>query len=105
GHELAGTPLYLAPEVLDGQPASPASDTYSLGVLLYHLATGAFPVRGRSLRDLRDAHARRTHISPPAIRPNLPVPLAAVIERAIDSDPSKRYHRAVDLERALEGVT
>jgi serine/threonine protein kinase len=43
--DLAGTPLYLAPEIFDGAPASENTDLYSLGVLLYHLVTGSFPVR------------------------------------------------------------
>src|SRR3954464_539311 len=42
--DLAGTPFYLAPEIFTGAPASPRTDLYCLGVLLYHLVTGAFPV-------------------------------------------------------------
>ena len=49
---LTGTPLYLAPEVLDGAAATVQSDLYSLGVLLFHLATGSFPVTGTSLAEL-----------------------------------------------------
>lgn len=105
GRELAGTPLYLAPEVLEGQPASAASDIYSLGVLLFHLATGSFPVRGRSLRDLREAHARRAQSGVRAIRPNLPAALVGVVERAIDPKGSRRYQHAADLERALQAVS
>ena len=54
--DLAGTPLYLAPEVLQGQPATVRSDLYSLGVVLYHLVTGSYPVRGRTVREIREAH-------------------------------------------------
>ena len=55
--DLAGTPLYLAPEVLQGGDATVQSDVYALGVLLYHLLTNAYPVSGRSIDELRDAHA------------------------------------------------
>ncbi len=45
---VAGTPMYLAPEVLAGEPPTPASDLYSLGVLLFHLLTGKFPYSART---------------------------------------------------------
>ena len=56
---LAGSPLYLAPEVIDGARATVSSDIYSAGVLLFRLATGTFPVDGRTLQELREAHAAR----------------------------------------------
>ena len=98
----AGTPLYLAPEVLEGAPASRASDVYSLGVLLYFLVSGSFPVPGRSVRDLRDAHARGARTSLRAVRPDTPAGLAAIIERAIAADPARRYQSAAELGQALE---
>ena len=57
---LAGTPLYLAPEVIEGGAATVQSDLYSVGVLLYRLATGDFPIEGRTLRDVRREHAEGT---------------------------------------------
>ena len=54
---VAGTPLYMAPELLAGQPATPASDLYGLGVLLYHLVTGGFPVEAQTMGELRANHA------------------------------------------------
>ena len=99
--ELAGTPLYLAPEVLAGGPASPASDVYSAGVLLYHLATGSFPVSGRSWRDLRDAHARGARVPVRNARAALPARAAAVIDRATSLDPARRYQSARDMAAAL----
>jgi serine/threonine-protein kinase len=56
--DLAGTPLYLAPEVLQGQKATVRSDIYSLGVLLYHLVTGSYPVQAPTVREVRRAHER-----------------------------------------------
>src|SRR5205814_875914 len=53
--ELAGTPLYLAPEIFLGAPASARTDLYSLGVLLYHLVTGSFPVRATTMDELEAA--------------------------------------------------
>jgi serine/threonine protein kinase/tetratricopeptide (TPR) repeat protein len=103
--ELAGTPLYLAPEVLNGQPASVGSDLYSLGVLLYHLATGSFPVSGRSLRDLSDAHARGVHVPLQESRPDVPKRLAAAIDRAAAADVGQRYESAHAFETALNSAT
>ena len=58
GPELSGTPLYMAPELLEGFPASPVTDTYSVGVLLFYLLSGYLPVAGSSLADVRRAHTR-----------------------------------------------
>src|SRR5207247_9654483 len=56
--DLAGTPLYLAPELFAGGHATVQSDIYSVGVLLFHLVTAAFPVAGATVRDIRDAHGQ-----------------------------------------------
>ena len=101
GPDLAGTPLYLAPEVLAGGPASPAADLYSLGVLLFRLATHSFPVQARSLRDLRDAHARHVARSVATARRDIPRRLAKVIDRALHRNPSMRYTTAGEFESAL----
>jgi serine/threonine-protein kinase len=57
GKATAGTPLYLAPEVLSGGAATPRSDVYSIGVVLFRLLTGSYPVLAGDLADLRRAHA------------------------------------------------
>ena len=90
GPELAGTPLYLAPELLDGHPASEASDIYGLGVVLYHLATGSYPVRAGSIEQLREAHAVTAAPSVKTLRTDLPRALADVIDQLIAHDPARR---------------
>ena len=99
--DFAGTPAYMAPEVLEGQTASARSDVYSLGVLLYHLVTAAYPVEGRSMDDVRDAHAQRRRQLLSERRPDLPVSFIRVVERAIASDPRERYANAGELLQAL----
>lgn len=59
---VSGTPLYMAPELFEGARPTPASDLYSLGVLLFHLATGEFPIEAETVADLRLAHVRVTSL-------------------------------------------
>lgn len=97
------TPLYMAPELFQTGAATPAGDVYALGVLLYHLATGSFPVIGDSLDDLRAAHAAGARRPLRNARPDLPTSLVASIERALAPEPSARFRDAAEMERALDG--
>ncbi len=99
--DLAGTPLCLAPEVMAGQPATVQSDIYSLGVLLYHLVTGSYPVRGGSVRDVRRAHQSNARVGLRQERRDVPRGLARVIERAIDPQLARRYPSAEALAHDL----
>ncbi len=99
---MAGTPLYLAPEVLAGASAPTVrSDLYSVGVLLFFLLTGSYPVTGDDLESLRAAHARGERRSLKALRADVPRALRRVIDRATDPDPSRRYPTAAALAAAL----
>jgi TolB-like protein/Tfp pilus assembly protein PilF len=92
--DLAGTPLYLAPEVLQGQQATIQSDIYSLGVLLYYLVTGSYPVHGLTMRGMRRAHERRERTAVRTARHGVPRKLARIIDRAINPQPERRYQDA-----------
>src|SRR5262249_22288254 len=80
GADLAGTPLYMAPEVLTGSPASHQSDIYSCGVLLYHLVTGRFPVEGRSFDEIVQAHKSNRRKPLADRRPDLPDDFIRIVE-------------------------
>jgi hypothetical protein len=99
--DVAGTPLYMAPEVLAGEPASMRSDVYSVGVLLYHLVTSEYPIVAGSIDELRAAHQthRRRYLS--ECRPDLPMPFVRVVERALAEHPQDRYPNAGALLGAL----
>jgi serine/threonine protein kinase/tetratricopeptide (TPR) repeat protein len=88
--DVSGTPLYLAPELFRGEPASAQSDIYSLGVLLYRLASGSYPVSGRSIRELRAAHEAGNRVVARALTPVIAAGLAEVIDQAIDPRPERR---------------
>ncbi len=105
GHpEIAGTPLYMPPEVLAGLPASAAGDVYGVGVLLYHLVTGEYPVEGRSIEELTAAHmqGRRRLLSDR--RSDLPALFVQAVDGALAPDPGRRYTSAGALLQALAAV-
>lgn len=101
---LAGTPLYMAPELFAGAKPSVASDIYSLGVLLYHLVTDEYPVRGSSRADVESAHARGTRHALRDARPDLPAAFIDVVERSLARDPKDRYQSAGEFGNALAAV-
>jgi TolB-like protein/Flp pilus assembly protein TadD len=97
----AGTPLYLAPELLEGGPASVRSDIYAIGVLLYYLLSGRFPYDAHSVADLRQQI--RSAPPPPlrSLRKEVPPSIAGVVEKCLERSPSARYATARDLGDAL----
>jgi serine/threonine-protein kinase len=101
GGDATGTPLYMAPEVLAGGEASVRSDIYGLGVLLYRLLTGSFPVEAASLADLRAAHVSGLSIPLRRARPDLPLDVVEPIERAHDREAARRYQNAGETEAGL----
>ena len=99
----AGTPLYLAPELFEGQPRTPQADIYSTGVLLYHLATDAYPVDAHDANGVERHHAERRPMRPMReLRPDLPAKFVSTIERALARRPADRYQSAVEFADALE---
>jgi serine/threonine protein kinase len=102
--DLAGTPLYMAPELFRHERASVQSDVYSMGVLLYRLVTGSFPVVARSLAEVREGHARGGARRLRDERSDLPAPFVHIVERALSPEASRRYESAGALELALTGL-
>jgi len=97
----AGTPLYFAPELLDGQEPSVRTDVYAVGVLLFHLLTRRYPVTGDTLDELKRAHVSSARVDLRALRPDVPRALAAVIEHATAPASTHRYRTAAEMKAAL----
>ena len=105
---VPGTPAYLAPELLDGAPASESTDLWAAGLVLYEAATGARPFPGLPAGALLDAIRTRPIPSPRAKRPEIPPGLEAVILRSVERAPEDRYPSAAalagDLRRLQSGA-
>jgi formylglycine-generating enzyme required for sulfatase activity len=98
---LLGTPLYLAPELWRGVPATAAADVYALGALIYELCAGRPPHSAESLRELRAAVASPA----PELRtlvPGLSPALSALVARCLRADPAARFPSGESLLLALE---
>lgn len=98
---LAGTLSHMAPEVLQGGTADARSDVWSLGVLLYELATGELPFRGRTPFETSSAILNE---APRPMGGAVPLPLRLVIEQCLTKDPAARYQRAADIRDALHAI-
>jgi serine/threonine-protein kinase len=99
---VQATPLYMAPEVLLGAQPTERSDIYSLGVLLFFLVTGEFPILATSLGDLKHAHAGNRKRFLRDIRPDLPSSFVLVVDTAMAPRPEDRPGSAGALEALIE---
>ncbi len=100
-----GTPAYLAPEQLDGRPATPATDLWAAAVVLREALTGRRPFDGND--PIEVAHAVQSTVVPPlsSVRPDVTPKLAAALDRALSFDPRNRFPTALAMADAIEGRT
>jgi serine/threonine protein kinase len=99
---MGGTPLYVAPEVLRGEPATIQSDVYSLGVLLFKLVTDTYPYRGASVEAVREAQEEGIRLRASDERKDLPEAFGAILERALAADARDRFANAESFRSALK---
>ncbi len=91
--EIVGSARYMSPEQLKGEEATPRSDVYSVGVLLYHCLTGRPPFSG-DVRALAQQHIHKSPTPPRKLNSKISPQMEAVILKALAKDPSERYHSA-----------
>jgi serine/threonine-protein kinase len=98
---MMGTPKDLSPEQVSGQAATPRSDLYSVGVVLYEMLAGVAPFAGETSVATAVAHVQQPVPSLAARRPELDPGLVAVVERALEKDPARRFADADAMRSAL----
>jgi serine/threonine protein kinase len=103
-HLMLGTPAYLAPERIQGEPASPQSDLYSLGVVLYEALAGTKPFSGDTPLAVAMAAVHEDVEPLTSRRPDVDPALAAVVARAMQRDPAARYRSADEMAAAMQAV-
>ena len=95
----------MAPELFHaGAAAAKSTDLYSFGVLLYYLVSGSFPVDGKSLGELKRAHAEGQVKALDHVRGGLPHAFLDLVSRAIDRDPAERPASAAEVQSALTAI-
>lgn len=99
--EFVGTPRYVAPEQLAGLPATAATDVYAVGVLLHELLTGEVPFDRGSPLATALAHRDDPVPDPRTRRPEIPVHVATVVQRALAKSPDARFDSAAAMRAAL----
>src|SRR6266496_2142321 len=103
-HGVMGTASYMSPEQAEGRPVDHRSDIFSLGILLYEMATGTRPFRGESPMSILSAIIKDAPAPAVDVNPGVPLELDRVIRRCLAKDPARRYQSAVDLRNDLEDL-
>ena len=98
---VVGTPAYFAPEVLRGDKSGPASDLWALGVVLYEMAAGALPFKGRTVIEMC---AAIVNDEPARLPERLPNGFRGIVHRLLAKEPAHRYRSASEVQAALEAV-
>src|SRR5262249_50767346 len=94
---VMGTPEYMAPEQAAGDPPTPATDIYALGVILYELLTARVPLQGATPVETMALTRQQEPVSPSRLQPGLPRDLETICLKCLEKEPGKRYGSAAAL--------
>jgi serine/threonine-protein kinase len=101
-HEIWGSPQYFSPEQASGTAPQPASDVYSLGVVMYEAMTGQLPFTAETAQEYANKHLYEHPIPPRRLNNQIPPELDTVILKVLSKEPSQRYRTADQLGRVLQ---
>lgn len=99
-----GTPLYMAPEQIEGKKVDGRSDLYALGSMLYHMVTGHPPFEGSDALTIAVKHLQEQPVPPSSLDPSIPAEWDAVILKAMAKDPASRFQRVEEIREAMEAL-
>ena len=101
---MIGTPEYMSPEQAEAKEVDHRSDIYSLGIILYEMATGRVPFDGDTALSIAMKHKGEIPKSPKQFNPNIPDDLSGVILKCLEKDRAKRYQSAAEVRSELEKI-
>ncbi len=101
GEVVWGTPSYFAPEQAAGDRVLPATDVYAIGIILYEMLVGRVPFIGTDDQDVARKQLYEAHVPIDQINPNIPEPVARIVDAAMAKNPNERFLTADHLREAL----
>ncbi len=104
GNVMIGTPEYMSPEQVEGKEAGPASDLYSLGIVLFEMLTGRLPFEGETALSVAVKQKSEAPPDPQKLNPQIPEDLNRIILKCLEKNKEKRYLSAAEFLADLAGV-
>lgn len=101
-NRIVGTLEYMAPELVQGEAPSTASDIYAMGILLYELLSGQLPFASRTDYALMQAIIQEKPVALRKVNANVPKELEAVVQKALEKNPAKRFTDVKEFQKALQ---